>query len=346
MIIEPSSFRFNDFFQKKKVYPLWMMRQAGRYLPEYQKIRAQHQSFLSLCSNIKDATEVTIQPLRRFELDAAIIFSDILVPLLSWKNLSIKFEENLGPIVECHHNKLQLSSLESIDFVASIIEEVRIKIASQHHLIGFCGAPWTVFQYIQHGCASKYWSQSKSIFSEMQTIEYLDALTNQFIEYLWMQATAGANQLMIFDSWSSTCPFDRYEDYVIKPLLKITRSVKKKFPHLPIIYYPKGSVSLFIQKLPNEASIDIIACDEQVSISILQLTSSYLFQGNFRQELLLDDASSDIPACVKNFMSPIQKPFIINLNQGLTPNSSIDKIGSFIKKTRAYEQSTVLETSA
>ena len=343
MLIQPRSSRFNDFFKKKKAFPLWMMRQAGRYLPEYQKIRAKHNGFLSLCSHITDAVEVTIQPLRRFELDAAIIFSDILVPLMCWDNLSIKFEEKLGPIVDCHHEKISFSSIESIDFVAAIIEQTKIQLSPQHHLIGFCGAPWTVFQYIQHGCASKYWPSELSQEFNTKTIEYLEALTSQFTEYLIMQANAGVNQLMIFDSWSSLCPIELYDSYIIKPLLKITKQIKKQFPHLPIIYYPKGSVALFLKKVPNELSIDVIACDENVSISALQSISSYLFQGNFQQQLLIKESSHDLSFFIKKFILPIEKPFIVNLNQGLTPDSDPQKIEFFINKIRSYEQLLVPE---
>ena len=229
--------------------PVWIMRQAGRYLPEYKKTRATAGSFLDLCKTPELASEVTIQPINRFDLDAAIIFSDILT-IPDAMGLDLKFEDNRGPYFDNPLNNindvssLSDGNLDSLNYVAEAIVQTKNKLNNEVPLIGFSGSPWTLSTYMVEGAATKDFRKIRSIvFNNPEMLNKLTKkLINSISEYLIMQAKAGADILMIFDSWGGLLNTDNYIHFSLNPMKEIIRNLRKnKFTKdMPIILFTKG----------------------------------------------------------------------------------------------------------
>ena len=208
--------------------PVWIMRQAGRYLPEYKKTRAEAGSFLDLCKTPELASEVTVQPIRRFDLDAAIIFSDILT-IPDAMGLELKFEDNRGPYFDTPLNNIDdVSSLtdennSSLEYVADAIIHTKEKLNNEVPLIGFSGSPWTLSTYMIEGAATKEFRKIRSIvFNDADMLNMLTKkLVKSISEYLIMQAKAGANILMIFDSWGGLLNSNNYIEFSLNPMKEI-----------------------------------------------------------------------------------------------------------------------------
>ncbi len=233
--------------------PVWIMRQAGRYLPEYKETRKKAGSFLGLCKNPDLASEVTVQPLRRFDLDAAIIFSDILT-IPDAMGLELKFEDNRGPFFEAPLNNIndveQLNPnniAEKLDYVANAIIETKSKLNNEVPLIGFSGSPWTLSTYMVEGCATKDFRKIRSaVFNDSGMIKNLiDKLTISITDYLVMQAKAGADVLMIFDSWGGLLNSENYLDFSLNPMQEIIKKLRTNdaSKNIPIILFTKGGGS-------------------------------------------------------------------------------------------------------
>ena len=228
-----------------KAPPMWLMRQAGRYLAEYREVRAQAGSFLNLCYNPALAAEVTIQPIRRFGFDAAIIFSDILVvPHALGQHL--EFREGEGPHLEpikslSDVSKLSVSKAQStFEIVYEAIHKAIAGLEGKAPLIGFCGAPWTVASYMVEGHGSTDYKAAKLLaYRELKTFgAILDLLVEASSAYLIGQVNAGARALQIFDSWAGALADNDFEAFVIEPTARIVKQVKAAHPHVPIIGFP------------------------------------------------------------------------------------------------------------
>lgn len=325
--------------------PIWFMRQAGRYLPEYQMLRRTTNSFFELCYNPIKAAEATLQPIARFDFDAAIIFSDILV-LPDSLGINIRFINNLGPTAEKIPNLLDLQKLKiqnaKISKVYEAIDIVRKKLNKQKSLIGFCGGPWTVLTYILG-----YNSRNTPKFQEIKSnnkheliVDSINILTKHTIDHLANQILAGADIVQIFDSWAGILPYQEFYEYVIKPTSNIVKTLKKKFPHIKIIGFPKGVGKLY-HKYTKETNVDGISCDYDLPLDeMLKLQKDVLVQGNLNPNTLLSEDSKIIEESVIKIMDNLSNNrFIFNLGHGILPETPIKNVELIVKLVKNYHSS-------
>lgn len=309
--------------------PVWVMRQAGRYLPEYRAVRQQAGDFLSLCKNPELACEVTLQPLRRFSLDAAIVFSDILT-IPDAMGLGLYFVEGEGP---CFRAPLQ--SVEAIkalpnpdikqelSYVMEAIKLIRQSLPTNIPLIGFSGSPWTLACYMVEGRSSHDFARLQRLLIEqpLAAKQLLNKLTQSVIDYLIAQAQAGANVLMIFDTWGGMLSTENYFTYSLSCMEKIVREVKQVCPHTPLILFTKGGG----QWLENMAQTgcDALGLDWTCDLGAARarVGKQVALQGNLHPSILLQD-----PAIIRAEVGRVLEAYgpgsghIFNLGHGITPD--------------------------
>lgn len=328
--------------QRQAVPPMWMMRQAGRYLPEYREVRAKAGSFLDLCFNPELAAEVTLQPIRRFGFDAAIIFSDILVIPYALGR-SVRFEIGEGPRLEPLDDPAKVATLAAqADFgkLKPVFEALRIvrgaldpKIA----LIGFCGAPWTVATYMVagHGTPDQAPARMMAYRHPEAFAKIIDVLVENSIEYLLAQLEAGANALQIFDTWAGVLPPAEFARWSTEPTRRIVEGVRAKVPDAKIIGFPRGAGA----QLPGyveETGVNAVSIDWTAEPAFIRerVQSRVAVQGNLDPLALitggaaLDRAVDDVLA---NFA---QGRFIFNLGHGIQPETPIAHVEQMLKRVR------------
>ncbi|MGI4775861.1 MAG: uroporphyrinogen decarboxylase [Janthinobacterium lividum] len=325
-----------------KKIPIWFMRQAGRYLPEYMEVRKDTGSFLDLCYNANKAAEVTLQPITRFDFDGAIIFSDILVlpHALGW---DIKFEEKVGPILrqfksEEDFSYLRNSSKDRLQKVYEAINIVNSKLPKDKFLIGFAGSPWTVMSYMLEGRGKQDFSVSKKFIYEQKDLakKLLELITQETIIHLVNQVNAGCNVIKLFDSWSGVLGEVEYNEFVIQPTQKIVKAIKSKLPNLPIIGFPRGS-GFSYENYIKKTEIDIIAVDQFVSVGkMCQWQSEIVVQGNLDPVILLTNKQV-IAKLADDLLSNIKaENYIFNLGHGILPTTPIENVEFLINYVREF----------
>jgi len=252
--------------------PIWLMRQAGRYLPEYREVRAKAGSFLDLCLNPALAAEVTLQPLRRFDLDAAIVFSDILIVPYALGQ-KVEFVEGEGPKLEPVRDGKDLARLDGgaaggrfapvYETLARVVPELPDGVP----VIGFCGAPWTVATYMVEGGGSKDQAGARLwAYRDPDSFQRLiDLLVETSIAYLLGQVKAGAGVLQIFDSWAGSLPNDEFARWCSYPTRAIVAGVKAVYPDVPIIGFPRGC-GASAERYAQETKVDAIGCDTSLYV--------------------------------------------------------------------------------
>lgn len=319
--------------------PVWLMRQAGRYLPEYREVRDKVASFLDLCLNPALASEVTLQPLRRFDLDAAIVFSDILIVPLALGQ-KVEFVEGEGPKLAPIRDGKAVGGLKldgasaKLAPVYETVERVVASLPESIPLIGFCGAPWTVATYMVEGSGSKDQARARLwAYRESETFQTLiDILVEASAEYLLGQVRAGASVLQIFDSWAGSLPEDQFERWVIAPTKQLVARVKAEAPNVPVIGFPRGAGPL-AERYARETGIDAISCDTSLPLDFIKerLQTLLPVQGNLDPVLLLaggpelDRRVDTILATLGR--SPLgRSPFVFNLGHGILPDTPIDHV--------------------
>ena len=327
-----------------KTPPIWVMRQAGRYLPEYRKLRAKAGDFLSLCYNSELAAEVTLQPIERFKLDAAIIFADILlIPQALGSELS--FLEGDGPRLSRISNKndiLKLKPANSIhehlapiyNTVSLVAEQLSPKVA----LIGFAGAPWTVATYMiagkgtkDQGPAHKFLKEDKDSFEML-----INLLTEATILYLSKQIDAGAEVIKIFDSWAGSLKGEDFVNYAIIPVKKIITALNKLHPDVPIIAFPREAGLKYID-FANETGANCIAIDHSVdpewAAKNLQIDSC--IQGNLNPKHMVTGGKALLEETTKILDCFSNGPHIFNLGHGITPDGKPENLQLMIDRIRS-----------
>lgn len=325
------------------ITPIWFMRQAGRYLPEYQQIRKSAASFLDLCYNAEKATEITLQPIKRFDLDAAIIFSDILVlpHALGW---NIKFEENIGPILQQFGSEedfkyLKESADKKLDAVYQAISKTKASLPKATALIGFAGSPWTVASYMLEGRGKQDFSVSKKFLYQNNQLssKLINFITEQTILHLVNQVIAGCDILQLFDSWAGIVSENEYEQFVIQPTKKIVSAIKQQFPQLPIIGFPRGSGFLY-ERYIQETGVDIIGVDQFVPVDTMQKWQTKItVQGNLDPVALLTNKNI-IAQKAHNILTKLAgKNFIFNLGHGMLPSTPIENVEFLINYVREFK---------
>jgi uroporphyrinogen decarboxylase len=326
--------------------PIWLMRQAGRYLPEYRKIRADAGSFLDLCYNPGLAAEVTLQPVRRFEFDAAIIFSDILV-VPHALGQRVEFLEGEGPHLEALENAASLAKLSvdrapaCFERVYEAIERTVAQLGQETPLIGFCGAPWTVATYmIEGGGSTDHRAAKLMAYRDPATFRaLLDILVEASSTYLIGQAAAGARALQIFDSWAGSLSDSDFSNFVIAPTAEIVKRVKAAHPKIPIIGFPRGSAAYY-KLYASETGVDALGCDTAAPLALMaEIQRKLPVQGNLDPLLLLagGDAMERRVRAILDSCSP--KPFIFNLGHGILPETPISNVERLVAILRGEAQS-------
>ena len=322
--------------------PIWLMRQAGRYLPEYNVVRNKAGSFLDLCYKPGYASEVTLQPIKRFDLDAAIIFADILLIIQNF-GMDIRFEEMIGPVLEKPLiNNPMLNDITEVEKsklvnVGEAISLTRHKLSKEKSLIGFCGAPWTVMTYMINGRSKKNHSQCIKWMEDNPSLanDIIDVLIELSAAYLILQITAGADVVKIFDSWAGVLNENQFNNWVVKPTNKIISKVKDVYPKTPIIGFPRGA-NFFYEKYALETGLNIIAVDSEVDRDYVRnvLQKKVIVQGNISPSILLkggEELKSDIKSNINKFRD---QPFILGLGHGIlkeTPPQHVLDLVQFVR---------------
>ncbi len=327
-------------FRKKTPYtPIWMMRQAGRYLTEYKEVRKQAKNFLDLCKRVDLATEVTLQPIDILDVDAAILFSDILV-IPHEMGLDIEFEEGFGPrflqtIKDIESLKmLKDEAYKRLDYVYECVKSVRDKLPKDKALIGFSGAPWTLATYMIEGSGSKSYEKSKKMLYKDPKILHslLESLSNEIKQYLSMQIKAGANAVMLFDSWANALEKNKYIEFGWNYLKNITKYLKSEFPHIPIVIFPRG-VGAFLESLDGD--FEVLGIDWQIDMyqAKQRVGDKFVLQGNLEPARLYDYQSMK-EGVIQIIESMKNKGHIFNLGHGMIKDLPRENAIELVKLVR------------
>ncbi len=321
--------------------PIWLMRQAGRYLPEYRETRKVAGSFLDLCYNPELATEVTLQPIRRFDLDAAILFSDILVIPDALKR-NVTFTEGRGPAMD-PIDVAGISSLKRDDVLAYLrpvfeaVNRLRRELPSKTTLLGFCGAPWTVATYMIAGHGTPDQAPARLFgYQEPEAMEKLLAfLAEVSADYLVEQLDAGADAVQIFDSWAGVLGEAEFEAFAIKPVARIIESVRARRPGAKIIAFAKGA-GILLKDYRQKTSADAIGLDWSVPLSFAQdLQKDGPVQGNLDPMRMVAGGKA-LEEGIDAILDKLgQGPLIFNLGHGITPQADPENVARLVARVRA-----------
>ncbi|MDA3057895.1 uroporphyrinogen decarboxylase [Campylobacter sp. VBCF_05 NA6] len=316
--------------------PVWMMRQAGRYLPQYMAVRKSVGGFLELCKDFRKASEVTIQPVEILGVDAAILFSDILVVPLEM-GLELEFVAGEGPKFKNPLKNLEdlkaLSpekAVKNLQYVYDTVALTRQNLSDDKALIGFCGSPWTVATYMIEGGTTKTYAICKKMaYSNPELLhEILRAVTETTKLYLENQIKNGVNAVQIFDSWASALEESAFFEFSWKYILEICDYLKAKFPQVPIIVFPKG-ISGYLDKISGNFDVFGVDWSTPIELAAAKLGQKYTLQGNMEPTRLYDKNAikqgvSQILEVMKN------RPHIFNLGHGILPDIPVENAKYFI----------------
>ncbi len=326
----------------QSIPPLWLMRQAGRYLPEYREIRATAKSFLDFCYSPAKAAEVTLQPVRRFHFDAAILFSDILV-VPDAMGQQVSFESGAGPRLEPIESPEQITRLGAFEVkklapVFETVDRVKSALPSDVAFIGFCGAPWTVASYMIAGQGTPDQAPARLFaFRFPEAFAFLiDRLVDASIEYLTGQIDAGVEVVQIFDSWAGVLPANEFERWSAQPIKRIVAGVKARHPQAPIIAFVRGAdaqLPRLTQMLGAEGYGLDTALDPKWAVE--QTTPNIALQGNLDPLALLAGGEAldrEIDSILEAFKG---RPHIFNLGHGILPQTPIENVERLVARIRS-----------
>ncbi|MGD9801934.1 MAG: uroporphyrinogen decarboxylase [Hyphomicrobiaceae bacterium] len=323
--------------------PVWLMRQAGRYLPEYREVRAQAGGFLELCYNPALAAEVTLQPIRRYGFDAAILFADILL-VPDALGQPLRFAEGEGPLLDPIASESALSRLRpeatrsKYTRVAETVARLRQDLPKETALIGFCGAPWTVATYMVEGRGSKDQAAARLwAYRDRDGFEKLiDILVEASIDYLEHQVKAGTDVLQIFDTWAGVLPDDEFDRWVVDPTRRIVEGVKASHPDVPIIGFPRGAGGSALWYV-SETGVDGIGCDTAMPPYMMAEAfdeEPVVVQGNL-DPLLLVAGGDPLEERTREILDRMTgKPFIFNLGHGIVPETPPENVARLVEIVR------------
>jgi len=329
--------------ERQETPPIWMMRQAGRYLPEYRATRAEAGDFLSLCYNSDLAAEVTLQPIRRYGFDAAILFADILL-LPQALGVDLWFETGEGPRMSTTTTADELAGLRATadihETLNPIYETVRIlsrELPRETTLIGFAGAPWTVATYMIAGRGTKDQGPAHALKAENRAVfeGILERLTETTIEYLSKQIEAGAEVVKLFDSWAGSLKGEDFVNYALKPAAKITQALKQRHPGIPVIAFPREAGDGYIG-FAKATGADCIAIDNSVSAEWVaqNVQPDSCVQGNLASAHMVT-GGDDLIQETKRIVNALKGgPHIFNLGHGITPDANPDNVQIMIDTVR------------
>lgn len=327
--------------------PLWLMRQAGRYLPEYRATRVQAGGFLKLVYTPELAAEVTLQPLRRYDLDAAILFSDILV-VPHALGQKLEFLEGEGPKLDPIRDTAGMGVLQEDGFllrlqpVLETVSKVRANLPSGKALIGFAGSPWTVASYMVEGRGGHDYGTIKSWIKRDPAgfQQLVDIVVRQTVAYLDGQAKAGAQALQLFESWADALTGADFDRWVIAPTAAIVKALKALHPDVPIIGFPRTGVLADVQAYMAGTGVDTVAIGQSVepSWAARNLQPHACVQGNLAPELLLGGGNPMLEEAEKICAALDGGPFVFNLGHGVIKETNPDHVSQLIDVVHAHKR--------
>ena len=335
--------------EKTERVPFWFMRQAGRYLPEYRELRQNAGSFLDLVYNPEWASEVTLQPIRRYGMDGAILFSDILV-IPHALGQPVTFETGKGPILQALESEKDFEKLdiekihETLLPVYETVKNVRQKLEKEKldhvSLIGFCGSPWTVICYMIEGGSSKNFDKTRKWATENPDSfsKLVDIVTDASILYLSKQIEAGAEIIQLFDSWAGLLRAGDFEKWVIEPTARIVKTLKLNYPDIPVIGFPRQDGNELIRYAENTA-INGLGLDYGVSQdwAVKNLPENLVLQGNLHPEILLA-GGNDMEKQTEDILGKFaDRTHIFNLGHGIIKETSPENVERLCEIIRNFK---------
>jgi uroporphyrinogen decarboxylase len=317
--------------------PIWLMRQAGRYLPEFKEIRIKNPDFIKLCLNKNLAQEITLQPLKRFKLDAAIIFSDILI-LPYGLNQDVKFIKNFGPMLGDLNIK-NLNKINSVEFsnklrpVYETLKKIsKNKLIKEKDLIGFIGAPWTILVYMMNKKSPKK-NLSKDFLKDKFIIDQLLIIIEKFLKiHIYNQIQNGATIIQIFDSWAGLLEEKDLNKYIYEPTLRIVNYVKSL--NVPVICFPRGIKNY--RRYCEVVNPDVINIDYEVDPKKIREEINITIQGGLNPKILLTDQENLKKQALKYLDIFKEHPYIFNLGHGVLPETDPNMIGYLVNLVKDY----------
>ncbi len=318
--------------------PFWFMRQAGRYLPEYRALRQDAGGFLDLCFNPERAAEVTLQPIRRYGMSGAILFSDILIVPMALGQ-SLRFAEGEGPVLGEVPEVLNfVGAARAYAPVIETVRRVRANLPTETALLGFAGSPWTVATYMIEGGSSRDFAKTKAFFygDTARFTWLIDGIVTATVEYLSAQIDAGAEAVQLFDSWAGALAPREFERWVIEPNRQIITALRARHPETPIIAFPRGSGVLY-KKFTEIVRPDCIGIDTQVppdwAAEVLQPLACV--QGNLDPLTVVAGGQAMLKAAVDICTHLKHGPFIFNLGHGIVPQTPPEHVRALSDFLRA-----------
>ena len=327
-------------FRKPTPYtPVWMMRQAGRYLPEYMEVRAQAGNFLNLCHDPEKACEVTIQPLDIVGVDAAILFSDILV-IPNEMGMHLEFVKGEGPIFrEPIQTQEDVDALlggeeaaDKLTYVYDTIKLLKQRLPEDKALIGFTGAPWTLATYMIEGQGTKTYNICKKlIYSNPELMHNILAKVTEVVKYyMEKQILAGADVVQIFDSWAAALEKSAYFEFSWKYMVEIAEYLKEKYPHIPVIMFPKG-IGQYLDDIYGNFDVFGVDWSTPMSLAKEKLGDKYVLQGNMEPCRLYSKEKTT--KCVEAIQEVMQgEGHIFNLGHGILPDVPVENAKHFVSE--------------
>lgn len=325
--------------------PIWLMRQAGRYLPEYRQTRLKAQDFMSLCRNKELACEVAMQPLRRFKLDAAILFSDILT-IPDAMGLGLDFINGEGPVFSKHiRTSKEIDALKipnplhDLGYVMDAVKLIRKEMPKDLPLIGFSGSPWTLACYMLEGGSSRDFKNAIGfMYNQPESLHVLlDKLAISVTQYLIQQIISGVNVVMLFDTWGGILSAHNYRDYSLQYMQKIVSDIKVIYPNIPIILFTKGG-GQWLNLIAN-SGCDVIGLDWTTDLSIAKKTvgQKVALQGNLDPMVLLSSPEVIVRE-VRKILTQYGKDtgLIFNLGHGITPDVPPENVSVMIDAVHSF----------
>jgi uroporphyrinogen decarboxylase len=326
--------------KKSEKTPVWLMRQAGRYLPEYRRLRAEKGGFLALATDPDAAAEITLQPVRRFGFDGAILFSDILI--VPWSlGQDLAFEAGEGPRLSPPLVESALASLERaparLDAVYRTVEKVAAALPPETTFLGFAGSPWTVATYMVAGRGSKDQGETRRLaYRDPEAFaEIVDAVADATVDYLSGQIEAGVEAVQLFDSWAGSLSPAQFERWVIAPTARIVEELRMRHPEVPVIGFPKGAGGK-LTAYARETGVGAIGIDETVdpAWAAAMLPPGLPVQGNLDPLALIAGGDALASAAEHILSSFAERPHVFNLGHGILPDTPIRHVEELLRLVR------------
>lgn len=325
--------------------PIWLMRQAGRYLPEYRATRTTAGGFLDLCYSPALAAEVTLQPIRRYGFDAAILFSDILV-VPDALGQDVRFLEGEGPKLDPIRSVGELKRLDpaktarKFSIVCETVARLRQDLPKETTLIGFCGAPWTVATYVVGGEGSSDQAAARRFaYRDPKGFQSLiDILVETSVDYLSQQIEAGADTVMVFDSWAGNLPDREFAAWVTAPTARLVKALAARHPKVPVIGFPRGAGSN-ARGFVAETGVRGVGCDTAMPLRDMQAlakATGIAVQGNIDPLLLVAGGDALDRRIDETLEAMAGLPYIFNLGHGIVPDTPPDHVGRLVERVRAH----------